>query len=74
MTLPRTHDGWMGISPAGKALKLRSLDFWRSENGLTRENWALTDILSAYAQLGVDALARMGEFNRIKGPFRGAHP
>ena len=61
-----TADGWMGIAPVGKQVSLRSLDFWRIENGLIRENWVLVDILSVFNQLGVDVLARMREFNKAR--------
>ncbi|PTX55532.1 putative ester cyclase [Litoreibacter ponti] len=56
-----THGGWMGIAPSGKQVEMRSLDFWRLENGLIRENWVLVDLLDVYRQLGVDVFARMGE-------------
>ena len=61
-----THDGWMGIAPSGKRITMCSLDFWRIENGLIRENWVLVDLLDAYRQLGVDVLARMREFNKAR--------
>ncbi len=69
-----THDGWMGIAPSGKRITLKSLDFWRLENGLIRENWVLVDLLDAYRQLGVDVLARMREFNKARVPGRIAFP
>jgi hypothetical protein len=52
-----------------REISLRSLDFWRVENGLIRENWVMVDLLHLYDQIGVDVLARMREFNkaRIKG-------
>lgn len=53
----------MGIPPTNQSLLVRSLDFWRIENGLIRENWVLIDILSVYQQIGVDVLGRMQEFN-----------
>lgn len=62
-------DGWMGIAPAGQQITLRSLDFWRCEHGLIRENWVLVDLLHVYRQLGVDVLARMGEFNKARSPL-----
>lgn len=68
------NDGWMGIAPSGKKITMRSLDFWRIENGLIRENWVLVDILSVYSQLGVDVLARMREFNKLKPPYTGRTP
>ncbi len=53
---------------------MRSLDFWRMEDGLIRENWVLVDLLDAYRQLGVDVLARMREFNKARVPGRIAFP
>jgi hypothetical protein len=44
-----------------------SLDFWRCEKGLIRENWVLIDLLDVYDQLGIDVLGRMREFNKAKG-------
>ena len=45
---------------------MRSLDFWRVEDGLIRENWVLVDLLDAMAQQGLDALARMREVNKAR--------
>ncbi len=61
-----THGGWMGIAPSGRKITMRSLDFWRLEDGLIRENWVLVDLLDAYAQLGVDVFARLCEFNKAR--------
>ena len=61
-----TDDGWMGIAPAGKKITMRSLDFWRLEDGRIRENWVLVDLLDAYRQLDVDVLARLREFNKAR--------
>ncbi len=66
MRLTITDDGWMGIAPAGTEVTLRSLDFWRLEGGLIRENWVLVDLLDLYAQIGVDVLGRMREFNKAR--------
>jgi predicted ester cyclase len=60
--------GWMGIAPSGKRISLCSLDFWRIENGLIRENWVLVDLLDVYSQLGVDVFARLREFNKVRVP------
>ncbi len=54
-------DGWMGIAPAGQELHFSSLDIWRCENGMIRENWVLIDLLDVWHQLGVDVLLRMRE-------------
>lgn len=59
-----TGDGWLGIAPSGQQVTMRSLDFWRCEAGLIRENWVLVDLLDVYSQIGVDVLARMREFNK----------
>lgn len=68
MRLTLSGDGWMGIAPSGTEITLRSLDFWRLEDGLIRENWVLVDILDAYRQLGIDVLARLREFNKARVP------
>ena len=61
-----SHDGWMGIAPVNKKIEMRSLDFWRLENGKIRENWVMEDILDVYNQIGVDVFARLKEFNKAK--------
>ncbi len=62
-------DGWMGIAPSGKRITMRSLDFWRLEEGRIRENWVMVDLLDAYRQLGVDVFARLREFNKARAGF-----
>ena len=64
-----SHGGWLGIPPVGKRIEMRSLDFWRVENGLIRENWVLVDLLHMYGQIGVDVFARMREFNKARLGF-----
>ncbi len=66
MHLSLTHDGWLGIAPTGKSVFLRSLDFWRLEDGLIRENWVLVDLLDLYNQIGVDVIGRLREFNKAR--------
>ena len=61
MTMSISGDGWLGIAPAGQKITMRSLDFWRLENGQIRENWVLVDLLDVYKQLGVDVFERMRE-------------
>jgi len=56
-----SHDGWLGIAPVGKRITMRSLDFWRLEQGRIRENWVLVDLLDVYDQIGVDVFRRMRE-------------
>lgn len=57
-------DGWLGIAPSGQKISLRSLDFWRCEQGLIRENWVLVDLLHVFDQVGVDVLSRMVELSK----------
>lgn len=64
-----SNDGWMGIAPGNQKVCLRSLDFWRLENGLIRENWVLIDLLDMYRQLGIDVFARLKEFNKARAGF-----
>ena len=59
--------GWLGLPPLNKQITLRSLDFWRIEDGKIRENWVLVDLLDMYAQIGVDVFARMREVAWSKG-------
>jgi predicted ester cyclase len=61
-----SHDGWLGLVPTRQEITLRSLDFWRIENRLIRENWVLVDLLDVYQQLGVDVFARLREFNKAR--------
>ena len=66
MRMGLTGDGWMGIAPVCKEIFLRSLDFWKIEEGLIRENWVLVDLLDVYRQVGVDVFARLREFNKAR--------
>lgn len=59
MVATLTGAEWLGLPGAGQNITLRSLDFWRVEGGLIRENWVLVDLLDIYAQLGVDVMKRM---------------
>lgn len=68
MHMTISNDGWLGIAPSAQKVTMRSLDFWRCENGLIRENWVLVDLLDVYNQIGVDVFARMREFNKARQP------
>jgi predicted ester cyclase len=61
--------GWLGIAPVNKRITMRSLDFWRVEDGLIRENWVMVDLLDMYDQIGVDVFARLREFNKNRRGF-----
>lgn len=56
-----SHGGWLGLPATGRELTIRSLDFWRVEGDLIRENWVLVDMLHVYEQLGIDVFGRMAE-------------
>ena len=66
MFMSVSGDGWLGIAPSGQQITMRSLDFWRCEGELIRENWVLVDILHVYHQLGVDVFKRLREFNKAR--------
>lgn len=68
MYMTLSGDGWLGIAPANQKLTMRSLDFWRCENGLIRENWVLVDLLHVYNQLGVNVFSRMREMTHARQP------
>ncbi|MGB1180638.1 MAG: ester cyclase [Candidatus Puniceispirillaceae bacterium] len=67
-----SHDGWLGIAPTDSQVRLRSLDFWRIENGRIRENWVLVDLLDLWSQLRVDVLARMTELASARPEYQHA--
>jgi predicted ester cyclase len=70
MRMTISGDGWLGIAPSNQKITMRSLDFWRCENGLIRENWVLVDLLHVYDQIGVDVFSRMRELTSARQPVR----
>ena len=56
-----SNGGWLGLPGTGQELTIRSLDFWRVEGELIRENWVLVDMLHVYDQLGIDVFGRIAE-------------
>ncbi len=70
MSMTFSGGGWLGIAPTGQAITMRSLDFWRVEQGpqglRIRENWVLVDLLHVWDQLGVDVLGRMRELSKAR--------
>ena len=68
-----SHDGWMGIAPAGKRISMCSLDFWRIEDGLIRENWVLVDLLDAWRAARAWMSSR-GSGSSTRRAFRGEVP
>lgn len=68
MQMTVSDDGWLGIAAANQEITMRSLDFWRIEDGLIRENWVMVDLLHVYDQLGVDVFERMREVTYARQP------
>ena len=66
MKMNLTNDGWLGIAPVNKEIMLKSLDFWRLESGLIRENWVLVDLLDVFNQVGINVFERLNEFNKAR--------
>lgn len=64
-----TGGGWLGLPPTGTHVTMRSLDFWRLEGDLIRENWVLVDLLHVMDQIGLDPFARLRAFNRARPGF-----
>lgn len=69
MRMTLTGGNWLGLPATGATVMLRSLDFWRLEGGLIRENWVLVDLLDAHHQIGTDPLERMRQMNRARMGF-----
>lgn len=51
--------GFMGLSPTGRDVTMRVMDFYLHHEGLIRENWVPLDILHLLLQMDVDVLARL---------------
>lgn len=56
--------GFMGLSPTGRDVTMRVMDFYLHHEGLIRENWVPLDILDLLRQMDVDVLARLQPFFR----------
>jgi predicted ester cyclase len=49
------HSGeFMGISPSGKRVEIRYMDFWKVVDGKIVDNWVMVDFPHVMQQLGVD--------------------
>ena len=56
-----THSGrFMGVSPTGKRIEIRYMDFWKVEEGRITDNWVMVDFPHVLAQLGVDVFRGEG--------------
>ena len=50
---------FMGLSPTGRDVTMRVMDFYLHHEGLIRENWVPLDILHLLLQMDVDVLGRL---------------
>ena len=56
-----THSGtFMGITPTGKRVEIRYMDFWKVEDGKIVDNWVMVDFPHVLSQLGVDVFSGEG--------------
>jgi predicted ester cyclase len=62
-----TGGGFMGLSPTGRDVTMRVMDFYLHHEGLIRENWVPLDILHLLLQMDVDVLSRLQPFFRRGG-------
>jgi predicted ester cyclase len=54
-TVRGTHTGeFMGVPGSGRTFEVLALDMLRVRNGQIVEHWAVNDVLSLFAQLGLD--------------------
>lgn len=64
-----THSGgdWLGLTPTGRAVTMRVMDFWRCDDRQLAENWVMIDIPDLALQMGIDVFARMTALSPLKG-------
>lgn len=57
------HEGgnFLGVSPTGREITMRVMDFYLIHEGAIRENWVPLDILNLLMQMDVDVLERLAE-------------
>jgi predicted ester cyclase len=60
------HSGgdFMGLSPTGRDVSMRVMDFYLHHEGLIRENWVPLDIIHLLLQMDVDVLGRLRKLTR----------
>ncbi|PZO73554.1 MAG: hypothetical protein DI629_19805 [Mesorhizobium amorphae] len=59
--------GFMGLSPTGREVGMRVMDFYLHHEELIRENWVPLDIIHLLLQMDVDVFARMRQLVRRAG-------
>lgn len=62
-----TGGGFMALSPTGRDVEMRVMDFYLHHEGLIRENWVPLDIIHLLLQMDVDVFARMRQLVRRGG-------
>ena len=63
------HKGgnFLGLSPTGREVTMRVMDFYLHHENRIRENWVPLDIIDLLLQMGVDVLDRMQSFFKRAG-------
>jgi predicted ester cyclase len=56
--------GFMGVSPTGRDVSMRVMDFYLHHEGLIRENWVPIDIINLLLQMDIDVFERLQSFFR----------
>lgn len=69
------HSGeFMGISPTGKSVVIRYMDFWKVVDGKIVDNWVMVDFPDVLRQLGQDVFDGRGWETLTKNPKRDFRP
>lgn len=60
-SLEATHTGgdWLGVTPSGRRVEMRVMDFYRIDGDLIAENWVPIDVIHMLLQMGIDVFARL---------------
>jgi predicted ester cyclase len=58
---------FMGLSPTGRDVTMRVMDFYLHHEGLIRENWVPIDVIHLLLQMDVDVFGRMKMLSRRHG-------
>jgi predicted ester cyclase len=61
VTAKHTGGGFMGLSPTGRDVQMRVMDFYLHHEGLIRENWVPIDIIHLLLQMDVDVFGRVNQ-------------
>lgn len=60
-----TGGGFLGLTPTGRPIGMRVMDFWKRSGDLLDENWVLIDLLDLLIQMDFDVLQRLRESGEL---------